>query len=67
MLRALLRRADVVVENFRVDGLDRFGLDYASVREFNRGIVYCSITGFGQDDTELSCLAAAAGANPAPD
>jgi crotonobetainyl-CoA:carnitine CoA-transferase CaiB-like acyl-CoA transferase len=51
--RALARRlaaaADVVVENFKVGGLARFGLDYASVAEANPRVVYCSVTGFGQD------------------
>ncbi len=45
----LVRRADVVVENFKVGGLKKFGLDYASLKEVNPGLVYCSITGFGQD------------------
>jgi crotonobetainyl-CoA:carnitine CoA-transferase CaiB-like acyl-CoA transferase len=45
--RELARRADVLVENFKPGGLDKFGLDYASVREGNPGIVYASITGFG--------------------
>ncbi len=49
MVQALIRRADVLVENFRVGGLARFGLDYASVSKLNPGLVYCSITGFGQD------------------
>jgi len=47
-IRALAAEADVVIENFKVGGLDRFGLDYASVRAANPAIVYCSITGFGQ-------------------
>lgn len=46
--RALVDRADVVIENFKVGGLARFGLDYASVAGRNPGLVYCSITGFGQ-------------------
>jgi len=41
--------ADVVVENFKVGDLARYGLDYASLREGHDGLVYCSITGFGQD------------------
>ncbi|WP_321341724.1 CaiB/BaiF CoA-transferase family protein [Breoghania sp.] len=45
----LVRRADVVVENFKVGGLKKYGLDYASLKEVNPGLVYCSITGFGQD------------------
>ncbi|MBS1699828.1 MAG: CoA transferase [Actinobacteria bacterium] len=43
----LARTADVLVENFRPGVMDRFGLDEASVRAVNPGIVYCSITGFG--------------------
>jgi crotonobetainyl-CoA:carnitine CoA-transferase CaiB-like acyl-CoA transferase len=45
---ALLGNADVVVENFKVGGLEKYGLDYASVNRLNPRIVYCSITGFGQ-------------------
>jgi crotonobetainyl-CoA:carnitine CoA-transferase CaiB-like acyl-CoA transferase len=51
--RALVRRlashADAVIENFKVGGLERHGLDYESLRLVNPRIVYCSITGFGQD------------------
>jgi crotonobetainyl-CoA:carnitine CoA-transferase CaiB-like acyl-CoA transferase len=47
-VRALAARSDVVIENFKVGGLARFGLDYASLSEVNPGLVYCSITGFGQ-------------------
>ena len=46
---ALAARADVVLENFKVGGLVKFGLDYASVAATNPGVVYCSVTGFGQD------------------
>ncbi|MFL6121301.1 CaiB/BaiF CoA transferase family protein [Actinophytocola sp.] len=45
--RELARRADVLIENFRPGGLDRFGLGYDDVRQANPGIVYASITGFG--------------------
>jgi formyl-CoA transferase len=45
----LAARADVVVENFKVGGLDKFGLDAASLRAANPRLVYASITGFGQD------------------
>jgi crotonobetainyl-CoA:carnitine CoA-transferase CaiB-like acyl-CoA transferase len=45
--RELARRADVVIENFKPDGLARHGLDYAGVRAANPGVVYASITGFG--------------------
>src|SRR6202521_2437654 len=47
--RALAMKSDVVVENFKVGDLARHGLDYASLAKANPGIVYCSITGFGQD------------------
>lgn len=45
----LARRADVVIENFKPAGLDRFGLGYDAVRAENPGVVYVSITGFGAD------------------
>ena len=45
----LCSRADVVIENFKPGTLDRFGLDYAAVSSGNAGVVYCSVTGFGQD------------------
>lgn len=47
--RELVQSADVVIENFKVGGLAKFGLDYASLSSFNPRLVYCSITGFGQD------------------
>jgi crotonobetainyl-CoA:carnitine CoA-transferase CaiB-like acyl-CoA transferase len=43
----LVAGADVVVENFRPGTMARLGLDYASARAVNPGLVYCSITGFG--------------------
>ncbi|WP_370324195.1 CaiB/BaiF CoA transferase family protein [Euzebya sp.] len=45
--QALARRADVMIENFRPGGLERFGLDHATVSADNPGLVYASITGFG--------------------
>lgn len=48
IVMALARDADVLVENFKVGGLAKYGLDYASVAKANPRIVYCSITGFGQ-------------------
>jgi crotonobetainyl-CoA:carnitine CoA-transferase CaiB-like acyl-CoA transferase len=45
----LVAKADVVVENFRPDVKDRLGIDYASLRKINKGIVLASISGFGQD------------------
>ena len=44
----LAREADVLIENFKVGGLAKYGLDYASLSALNPGLVYCSITGFGQ-------------------
>ena len=44
----LAKQADVIIENFKVGSLAKYGLDYASLRVINPGIVYCSITGFGQ-------------------
>jgi crotonobetainyl-CoA:carnitine CoA-transferase CaiB-like acyl-CoA transferase len=49
LLLDLARRCDVLVENYKVGDLARYGLDYASVSKVNPGIVYCSITGYGQD------------------
>lgn len=47
-VRELVADADVVIENFKVGGLARYGLDWRSLREVNPRLVYCSITGFGQ-------------------
>ena len=47
-VRRLVAEADVVIENFKVGGLAKYGLDYASLAKVNRRLVYCSITGFGQ-------------------
>lgn len=47
--RRLIRTADVVIENFKVGGLEKYGLDYKSLAAENPRLVYCSITGFGQD------------------
>jgi len=48
-LKSLIADADVLIENFKVGGLAKFGLDYASMRAANPALVYCSITGFGQN------------------
>ncbi|GAB3438934.1 CaiB/BaiF CoA transferase family protein [Actinophytocola sediminis] len=45
--RELAARADVLIENFKPGGLDRYGLDFESVRAANPGVVYASISGFG--------------------
>ncbi|EYD72615.1 CaiB/BaiF CoA transferase family protein [Limimaricola hongkongensis] len=49
LARSLIKGADVVIENFKVGGLAKYGLDYDSLKEQNPALVYCSITGFGQD------------------
>ncbi|MFS0739330.1 CaiB/BaiF CoA-transferase family protein [Brevundimonas sp. 3P9-tot-E] len=48
-VRRLAATCDVVVENFKTGGLKKYGLDYASLAAVNPKLVYCSITGFGQD------------------
>jgi crotonobetainyl-CoA:carnitine CoA-transferase CaiB-like acyl-CoA transferase len=47
-VRHLAARADILIENFKVGGLARFGLDYATLSAENPRLIYCSITGFGQ-------------------
>jgi crotonobetainyl-CoA:carnitine CoA-transferase CaiB-like acyl-CoA transferase len=49
LIRRLASHADVLVENFKVGGLAKYGLDHESLRSVNPRLVYCSITGFGQD------------------
>lgn len=49
LVKSLLKDADVLIENFKVGGLMQYGLDYASLTAENPKLVYCSITGFGQD------------------
>jgi len=48
LVRELAARSDVLLENYKVGGLARYGLDYPSLRQINPKLVYCSITGFGQ-------------------
>ncbi|TCW33499.1 CaiB/BaiF CoA transferase family protein [Gulbenkiania mobilis] len=48
IVRELARQADVLLENYKVGGLKKYGLDYDSLRTVNPRLVYCSITGFGQ-------------------
>ena len=45
----LVKKADVIVENFRVDVKNRLGIDYASCKKYNPSIIYASISGFGQE------------------
>ena len=47
-VRELVADADIVIENFKVGGLAKYGLDYASLAKVNPRLIYCSITGFGQ-------------------
>ncbi|NVO12505.1 MAG: CoA transferase [Rhodoplanes sp.] len=49
LVRELAASCDIVIENFKVGDLARYGLDYASLQTINPGLVYCSITGYGQD------------------
>jgi len=49
LLRKLAARCDVVVENYKVGQLAKYGLDHASLAALNPRLIYCSITGFGQD------------------
>jgi crotonobetainyl-CoA:carnitine CoA-transferase CaiB-like acyl-CoA transferase len=44
----LAGKADILIENFKVGGLKKYGLDYQSLSQLNPGLIYCSITGFGQ-------------------
>lgn len=48
IVRKLAQKADILVENFKVGGLTKYGLDYANLKGLNPGLIYCSITGFGQ-------------------
>ncbi|ENV32745.1 CaiB/BaiF CoA transferase family protein [Acinetobacter gerneri] len=49
IIQDLVKTADVVIENYKVGSLVKYGLDYASLSQLNPQLVYCSITGFGQD------------------
>ncbi len=48
-VRELVAEADILIENFKVGGLAKYGLDYDSLRAVNPRLIYCSVTGFGQD------------------
>ena len=45
----LAKQSDVLIENFKLGGLKKYGLDYESLKEINPRLIYCSVTGFGQD------------------
>ena len=49
LIRQMAAQSDVVVENFKVGGLAKYGLDYDSLKALNPRLIYCSVTGFGQD------------------
>jgi crotonobetainyl-CoA:carnitine CoA-transferase CaiB-like acyl-CoA transferase len=49
MIRELAAVSDILVENFKVGGLAKYGLDYESLKAINPRLIYCSVTGFGQD------------------
>jgi crotonobetainyl-CoA:carnitine CoA-transferase CaiB-like acyl-CoA transferase len=49
LIRALAAKSDILLENFKVGGLKKYGLDYQTLRPINLKLIYCSITGFGQD------------------
>ena len=49
LIRDLVLHCDVVLENFKVGGLRRYGLDYESLKTIKPDLIYCSITGFGQN------------------
>ena len=49
LIRQMALQSDVLVENFKVGGLAKYGLDYESLKALNPRLIYCSITGFGQD------------------
>ena len=49
LIRELAAASDILVENFKVGGLKKYGLDYDSLKAINPRLIYCSVTGFGQD------------------
>ncbi|HYM99663.1 MAG TPA: CaiB/BaiF CoA-transferase family protein, partial [Aestuariivirgaceae bacterium] len=49
LIKQIAARSDIVIENFKVGGLKKYGLDYESLKAVNSSLIYCSITGFGQD------------------
>jgi len=49
LLKQLAAQSDIVIENFKVGGLRKYGLDYETLKSNNPRLIYCSITGFGQD------------------
>jgi crotonobetainyl-CoA:carnitine CoA-transferase CaiB-like acyl-CoA transferase len=54
IVKKLVARSDILIENFKVGGLKKFGLDYASLAPDNPRLIYCSVTGFGQTGPSAS-------------
>lgn len=54
VIRRLAQRVDVFVENFKVGGLARYGLDWAALQQINPALIYCSISAFGQDGPDAA-------------
>jgi crotonobetainyl-CoA:carnitine CoA-transferase CaiB-like acyl-CoA transferase len=48
IIRELAAKCDILLENFKLDGLKQYSLDYSSLKKVNPRLIYCSITGFGQ-------------------
>lgn len=57
IVRRLAARSDILLENFKVDTLQRFGLGYDELKLLNSSLIYCSITGFGQDGPRRASVA----------
>ena len=49
LIRQMALQSDILVENFKVGGLEKYGLDYESLKAHNPRLIYCSVTGFGQE------------------
>ncbi len=54
IIKALAREADVLIENYKVGDLKRFGLDYESLKAINPRLIYCSVTGYGQNGPDAA-------------
>ena len=52
----LIKKSDVLIENFKVGGLKKYKLDYASVSKLNPKLIYCSITGFGEKEAAIVAI-----------
>ncbi|MBU3023521.1 CaiB/BaiF CoA-transferase family protein [Aestuariibacter sp. A3R04] len=55
LIYQMVEEADILVENYKVGGLKKYGLDYTTVKQRNPAIIYCSITGFGQTGPYAQC------------